>query len=406
THSQTQPHSQPQAAPPKPVRSPRLIDKAIQKMPETAEISKINLRSPKSLDITRGQDGDETSGVSGTISAPLFIIDKITLAIRAKIVAKCGTRQYEDAWIKNIQDITENLVGRLNTLIATKPDAKPAFAAFLTELQSNLNPAVTAPDAIDMLAQHIVTKPVFDSLFADFAFAKHNPVSQAIDKILILLDAHMLLTETKSLAEFYERVKIRTASATSPTAKQKIIISLYDDFFRNALPRQAKRLGIVYTPVEIVDFIIHSVNDVLRQEFGQNLGSPDVRILDPFTGTGTFVTRLLQSGLIPPDQLTAKYQSEIFANEILLLAYYIATINIETAYHDEIKKPRHSPPPLGGRGIHYAAESTILGDSPTRLARITDKAAGNDAGGGPAPAALHASSPAHLHASSPAAVSF
>ena len=111
-------------------------------------------------------------------------------------------------------------------------------------------------------------------------------------------------------------MKIRTASATSPTAKQKIIISLYDDFFRNALPRQAKRLGIVYTPVEIVDFIIHSVNDVLRQEFGQSLGSPDVRILDPFTGTGTFITRLLQSGLIPPDQLTAKYQSEIFANEI------------------------------------------------------------------------------------------
>ena len=154
------------------------------------------------MDFTRPHDGDETGGVSGTITAPLFIIDKITLAIRAKIVAKCGTRQYEDAWIKNIQDITENLIGRLKTIIETKPNAKPDFAAFLAELQSNLNPAVTQQDAIDMLAQHIVTKPVFDSLFADFAFAKHNPVSQAIDKILILLDAHMLLTETKSLAEF------------------------------------------------------------------------------------------------------------------------------------------------------------------------------------------------------------
>ncbi|HUM71515.1 MAG TPA: N-6 DNA methylase, partial [Chloroflexota bacterium] len=104
-------------------------------------------------------------------------------------------------------------------------------------------------------------------------------------------------------------------------------------FFRNAFPKMTERLGIVYTPVEVVDFILHSVNDLLQQEFGQTLGSKGVHIIDPFTGTGTFITRLLQSGLISPDELPHKYKHEIHANEIVLLAYYIAAINIEASYH-------------------------------------------------------------------------
>ncbi|MFI9653067.1 type ISP restriction/modification enzyme, partial [Guyparkeria halopsychrophila] len=102
------------------------------------------------------------------------------------------------------------------------------------------------------------------------------------------------------------------------------------------------RLGIVYTPVEVVDFIIHSVNDVLESEFNQTLGSPGVHIIDPFTGTGTFITRLLQSGMIKPEEIAYKYQNEIHANEIVLLAYYIAAINIEAVYHD-VSKTEYTP---------------------------------------------------------------
>ena len=98
-----------------------------------------------------------------------------------------------------------------------------------------------------------------------------------------------------------------------------------------------EKLGIVYTPVEVVDFIIHSVNDVLKSEFGKTFADDNVHVLDPFTGTGTFINRLLQSGLIPADRLTYKYKNEIHANEIVLLAYYIASINIETVYHDQMK---------------------------------------------------------------------
>ncbi|MGZ8160892.1 MAG: N-6 DNA methylase [Methylobacter sp.] len=126
---------------------------------------------------------------------------------------------------------------------------------------------------------------------------------------------------------------MRAAGIDNATGKQRIIVELYDKFFRNAFPKMTERLGIVYTPVEVVDFIIHSVNDALQNEFGQTLGSESVHIMDPFTGTGTFITRLLQSGLIDQEQLAHKYQNEIHANEIVLLAYYIAAINIEAVYH-------------------------------------------------------------------------
>ena len=109
-----------------------------------------------------------------------------------------------------------------------------------------------------------------------------------------------------------------------------------------------ERLGIVYTPVEVVDFIIHSVNCLLQQEFGQTLGSKGVHILDPFVGTGTFITRLLQSGLIKPEELPYKYQHEIHANDIVLLAYYIAAINIETVYHSLIAKEHTVYQPFEG----------------------------------------------------------
>lgn len=129
-------------------------------------------------------------------------------------------------------------------------------------------------------------------------------------------------------------MKLRAEGIDSAAGKQKIVVELYDKFFRNAFPKMAERLGIVYTPVEVVDFIIHSVNHILKTEFGETLGSKNVHYLDPFAGTGTFVTRLMQSGLISAEQLKYKYKHEIHANEIVLLAYYIAAINIESTYHE------------------------------------------------------------------------
>ena len=150
-----------------------------------------------------------------------------------------------------------------------------------------------------------------------------------------------MLTFLLHALQHYDSVKKRASGIDNAEGKQQIIIELYNKFFKTAFPKLAERLGIVYTPVEVVDFIIHSVNDVLKQEFGRTISDENVNVLDPFTGTGTFITRLLQSGLIRPEDVHRKYTGELYANEIVLLAYYIAAVNIENAYHDLIAQQQH-----------------------------------------------------------------
>lgn len=263
-----------------------------------------------------------------------FVFDEFTRAIMAKIVEKCGTREYWDTWAKDIAKIAQTHITRITTIVAKDSPERTAFLAFLNELHDDLNPEISEAEAIEMLAQHLITKPVFDALFKGSRFTKENPVSRAMEIVLGQLHEHNLEKESDSLAKFYASVERRAADVKTAQGRQTLITELYDKFFRTAFPVLTARLGIVYTPVEVVDFIIHSVNDVLKSQFGQTLGSKGVHILDPFTGTGTFITRLLQSGLIAQDELEHKYKHEIHANEIVLLAYYIAAVNIETVYHE------------------------------------------------------------------------
>lgn len=263
-----------------------------------------------------------------------FVLDEFTRAIMAKIVEKCGTREYWDKWAKDIAKIAQTHITRITTIVENAGSERAAFLAFLEELRDDLNPEISEAEAIEMLAQHLITKPVFDALFKGSRFTKENPVSRAMEIVLDQLHQHNLEKESDSLAKFYESVERRATDVKTAQGRQTLITELYEKFFSNAFPKLTTRLGIVYTPVEVVDFIIHSVNDVLKNQFGQTLGSKGVHIIDPFTGTGTFITRLLQSGLIARDELEHKYKNEIHANEIVLLAYYIAAVNIETVYHE------------------------------------------------------------------------
>jgi predicted helicase len=264
-----------------------------------------------------------------------FDFPEYAKAIMAKIVKKCGTRTYWENWAGDVARIAEIHITRIKAAVERAgSEEQAAFAAFLAEIRDDLNDSITADEAIEMLAQHLITKPVFDALFEGYAFAANNPVSKALDGVLSVLERQNLEKETESLDKFYRSVRIRAAGIDSAAAKQKIVVELYDTFFKTAFPRLAQRLGIVYTPVEVVDFIIESVDEVLREEFGQSLSSDGVHIIDPFVGTGTFITRLLQSGLIDAKDLPRKFAHEIHANEIVLLAYYIAAINIEATYHE------------------------------------------------------------------------
>lgn len=255
----------------------------------------------------------------------------------AKMVNKVGSKRYWADWGKDVGEIAKRNIDRINKLIAVDGNHKEKFNAYWEGLKKNLNPNVSRDDAVEMLAQHMITKPVFEALFGDDHFTKENPVSKSLEEIVKLLDEKSDPDDMEKLAQFYSSVQKRADGIDNAEAKQKIVVELYDSFFRNAFPMTVEKLGIVYTPVPVVDFIIHSVEWVLNKEFNRSLTDEKVNIIDPFTGTGTFITRLLQSGIIKPEDLERKYKHEIFANEIVLLAYYIASVNIENAYHDLLK---------------------------------------------------------------------
>lgn len=265
----------------------------------------------------------------------VFEVGDIERALYAKIVKKCGNRHHWEDWANDIAKIANTHIDRIRAILEDESHVEEiaAFNAFANELRDDLNNSISDEEIIEMLAQHLITKPVFDALFEQYSFAKHNPMSQAMQKVLDKLHEHSLDKERRTLESFYESVKLRAEGISSAEGKQRIVVELYDKFFANAFPRLRDKLGIVYTPIEVVDFIIHSIEDVLKAEFGKSIADESVHIIDPFTGTGTFVTRLLQSGLIPKDRLPHKYKHELHANELVLLAYYIAAINIEATYH-------------------------------------------------------------------------
>lgn len=260
--------------------------------------------------------------------------------IYAKLVEKVGDRLYWENWAKKVGDIAQKFIYRINELIKSGKAAKE-FDAFLKGLQQNINPSVDEEQAIEMIAQHMITRPVFDALFEKYRFVENNAVSRSMQKMLDLLEKEELDRDTEALANFYADVRKNVGDIDNLEGKQSIIKTLYEKFFKGAFPKTVAKLGIVYTPVECVDFIIRSVNDILKSDFGCTLSDKNVNILDPFVGTGTFITRLLQSGLIKPKDLERKYRQEIFCNEIVLLAYYIADVNIESVFHELMNREKY-----------------------------------------------------------------
>lgn len=271
-------------------------------------------------------------------------------AIYGKIVQKVGDRRYLEDWSKDVADIARRHIQGIEFILEQNPDSQSAFDKFLHSLQHNINESIDQNQAIEMLAQHLITLPIFDALFGEYSFVKNNPVSSAMELIVEELSQFGFEKEQKELQPFYDSVRLRAEGIDNAQAKQKIIITLYDKFFSTGFKPTTERLGIVFTPVEVVDFIVKSVDVVLRKHFGKTLASENVHILDPFTGTGTFITRtlhylksLMDSGEITFNDILRKYTQELHANEIVLLSYYIAAINIEAVFDefngDEPYKP-------------------------------------------------------------------
>ncbi|CAB0495274.1 helicase [Corynebacterium diphtheriae] len=264
----------------------------------------------------------------------LFSLEQWQEAMFVKLVDKVGTRTYWEDWADDVADIAQAQITRIEALVDGADDTLRAeFEAFVTGLRGNLNDSITESETISMLSQHLITAPVFSALFDAYDFAEHNPVAQVMQRMVDALSDAKLESETESLNKFYESVRVRASEVTSASGKQQVIKELYERFFRKAFKKQSEALGIVYTPVEIVDFILRAADDVSKKHFDRGLSDEGVCILDPFAGTSTFTVRLLQSGLIKPEDLARKYANELFATEITLLAYYVSAVNIETTYN-------------------------------------------------------------------------
>ena len=320
-----------------------------------AHVNHINLNKAKSTKVvvggvprdqyTIGKGGDEGDSVtlgSDEVSRQLELrFGTLQDGIYARIVEKVGDKMYWTNWAKEVGEIAKKFIERITNLVKENEEAKRNFDEFVCGLQKNINPSVDSEQAIEMLAQHMITRPVFDALFKDYEFVHNNAVSHSMQFMIEVLEAEGFDMDVEVLERFYTSVRINIGDIDNLEGKQTIIKNLYEKFFKGAFPKTVDKLGIVYTPVECVDFIIHSVDDILNKEFNTSLTEENVHILDPFTGTGTFITRLLQSGLIRPEDMKRKYLNEIHCNEIVLLAYYIADVNIESVYHDIMKPDKY-----------------------------------------------------------------
>lgn len=275
---------------------------------------------------------------------------EIENAIYAKVVKKVGDRRYLEDWSEDVAKIAQRHIEQITIMIRDENSQTAIeFDKFLKSLQHNINESIDEKQAIEMLAQHLITAPIFEALFGEYSFVNNNPVSEAMDKIVEELSKFGGFNkEQDELKEFYDSVKLRAEGIDNAEAKQRIIITLYDKFFSKGFKETTQRLGIVFTPVEVVDFIVKSVDDVLKKHFGKAIEDEGVHILDPFTGTGTFIVRTLHylkdklaNGEINLADITRKYTQELHANEIVLLSYYIAAINIESTFaemnHEEYK---------------------------------------------------------------------
>lgn len=320
-----------------------------------AEVNKIALNKNKSSKVivggpgighnalSDGQDAHDAAQLENAEVAKQLELrfGEMQQGIYAKLVEKCGDRLYWENWSKTVGLIARKFIERIAKLVKSVPELQSEFNTFVKGLQENLNPSVDEGQAIEMLAQHLISQPVFDALFQDYNFVNNNAVSRSMHRMIELLtEVGGFDKDTAELEQFYNSVRVNVGNIDNLEGKQTVIKNLYEKFFKGAFPLTVEKLGIVYTPVECVDFIIHSVNDILKREFNSSLSDENVHIIDPFTGTGTFITRLLQSGLIKPEDMERKYLHEIHCNEIVLLAYYIADVNIEAVYHD-LMKPDH-----------------------------------------------------------------
>ncbi len=273
-----------------------------------------------------GSDDNKKQNDEKTLFDAILLQD-LADAVYNVMPTKLGDRNYWENFTKKTGNIARTLNNRLKMIFDKNPEF---FHDFLDSLRGNIHQNIKEDEALDMITSHIITKPIFDALFGDNI---KNPIAKALDKMVQKLSTLGLEGETKDLKNLYESVKTEAARAKSQKSQQELIKNLYNTFFKEAFKKQSEKLGIVYTPIEVVDFILRATNGILKKHFNTDFNDKNITIFDPFTGTGSFIARLLskENALISDEALKEKFQKNLFAFDIVLLSYYIALINITQA---------------------------------------------------------------------------
>jgi predicted helicase len=228
-----------------------------------------------------------------------------------------------------IPEIAKAVAGKIEEQRSTNPAFVQRFDAFYELCRQSINPNLSAQAVEEMLVQHLLTERIFRKIFANPEFTRRNVIAVEIEKVIDSMTAKQFSRDAflKDLDRFYRAIESAAENTETYKQKQDFINTVYERFFQGYSPKEADTHGIVYTPQPIVDFMVRSVEDILEKEFGRSLSDKGVHILDPFVGTGNFITRVMKE--IRTSALPYKYENELHCNEVMLLPYYVASMNIE-----------------------------------------------------------------------------
>jgi hypothetical protein len=233
-----------------------------------------------------------------------------------------------------IPDIASGVKEILDKERKTNKKFVASFEGFVLLCRQAINPNLSEEAVETMLIQHLLTERIFRKVFDNPEFTQRNIIAIEIEKVIKTINDRRFSRDEflKDLDYLYRAIEDNARNTTDYSEKQAFLNTVYERFFQGFSPKEADTHGIVYTPQPIVNFMVRSVEEILKKEFGKSLGDREVHILDPFVGTGNFLVRVMQE--IPKTRLQYKYENELHCNEVMLLPYYIASMNIEHAYLD------------------------------------------------------------------------
>ena len=305
----------------------------------------------------------------------------LEMGVASHIIKQVGNRKEWEDWAAVVALKCQEQTVELTALVAEAHNQE-LFRHFATAFNASIKQHMSDEAIIEFLSQFMVLKPILNQLLPGCDFTRHNPIGSACATILELLDPEGKVSSSEQLKEFYLSVELRLANVTTPQERQTVMLELFERFFKVAFPKLQSKLGIVYTPLEIVDYINHSVQAILVTEFGSSLAQPNVHILDPFTGTGTFIARMMQCpDLITPEALPNKYQHDLHAFEIVPLAYFIASSNVQSTYQELIYQQARAQQELG--------QQALVQLEPNHVVVLTDTFETDEVVGGRAQAQRH-----------------